>query len=90
MAHDKLLTMNTTYTVDVDATGLLCPQPLLKLKQAMALRVAGEQLCIAVTDRHAELDFQVWCERFGHHLAGPIEQSNRQLFVVTKGLPVKT
>ena len=71
--------------VDIDATGLLCPQPLLKLKQAMLNLNVDEQLCIAVTDRHAELDFQVWCERFGHRLAGPIEQPDRQLFVVKKG-----
>jgi len=73
--------------VDIDATGLLCPQPLLKLKQAMSKLVVGQQLCIAVTDKHAELDFQVWCERFGHRLAGPIEQSGRLLFVVKKGEP---
>ena len=71
--------------VDIDATGLLCPQPLLKLKQAILNLNVDEQLCIAVTDRHAELDFQVWCERFGHRLAGPIEQPDRQLFVVKKG-----
>ncbi|KAA3640170.1 MAG: sulfurtransferase TusA family protein [Proteobacteria bacterium] len=71
--------------VDIDATGLLCPQPLLKLKQAMSKLAVGQQLCIAVTDKHAELDFQVWCERFGHRMAGPIEQSDRLLFVVKKG-----
>ena len=71
--------------VDIDATGLLCPQPLLRLKTAMQNRAIGDQLCIAVTDAHAELDFQVWCERFGHQLAGPIEQPDRQLFVITKG-----
>lgn len=76
--------------VDIDATGLLCPQPLLKLKQALAPLAVGDQVCIAVTDKHAELDFQVWCERFGHRLAGPIEQPDRQLFVVKKGKAVKT
>lgn len=71
--------------IDIDATGLLCPQPLLRLKMAMQEIAAGDSLCIAVTDAHAELDFQVWCQRFGHHLTGPIQQSDRQLFVVTKG-----
>lgn len=72
--------------IDIDATGLLCPQPLLKLKTAMQNQSSGDSLCIAVTDKHAELDFQVWCERFGHHLTGPIEQSGRLLFVITKGV----
>lgn len=71
--------------IDIDATGLLCPHPLLHLKTAMRGIAIGEQVCIAVTDAHAELDFQVWCQRFGHHLTGPIQQSDRQLFVVTKG-----
>ncbi|MCW8869104.1 MAG: sulfurtransferase TusA family protein, partial [Proteobacteria bacterium] len=77
--------MNHPPHVDIDATGLLCPQPLLRLKNAVREIAIGEQVCIAVTDAHAELDFQVWCERFEHQLTGPIEQSDRQLFVVTKG-----
>jgi|GEM_PF-865415 len=71
--------------VDIDASGLLCPQPLLHLKTALHEKVVGEQLCIAVTDPHAELDFKVWCERFNHTLTGPIEFEDRLLFVVTKG-----
>ncbi|MCX7545599.1 sulfurtransferase TusA family protein [Marinicella gelatinilytica] len=72
--------------IDIDATGLLCPQPLLRLKTVVNEKSVGEQVCIAVTDEHAELDFQVWCERFGHKLIGPIQQLNQQLFVITKGV----
>ena len=85
MSHDKLLVMKDLPAIDVDATGLLCPQPLLQLKTALQDKAAGEQLCIAVTDPHAELDFKVWCERFNHTLTGPIKLVDRLLFVVTKG-----
>ncbi|VAW44789.1 hypothetical protein MNBD_GAMMA02-1751 [hydrothermal vent metagenome] len=61
--------MNTKQNIThIDATGLICPVPLMLLKQAIDNLSAGDCVQIEVTDAHAELDFEIWCERFGHEL----------------------
>ena len=61
--------MNTKQTIThVDATGLNCPVPLMLLKQAIDQLSIGDGVKVEVTDVHAELDFEIWCERFGHVL----------------------
>ena len=77
--------MNNKPFQHIDATGLLCPMPLMLLKKAMAEIKVGEQITIAVTDEHAELDFQTWCERFGHGLERSEDQSDELWFLVVKG-----
>lgn len=52
----------------IDAKGLLCPMPLMLLKKAIQDSAAGAVVTIDVTDEHAELDFETWCERFGYEL----------------------
>ncbi|MEZ5471566.1 MAG: sulfurtransferase TusA family protein [Marinicella sp.] len=52
----------------IDAKGLNCPMPLMLLKKALQDLPVGAVVDIDVTDEHAELDFETWCERFGHHL----------------------
>lgn len=58
----------TNNPVFIDATGLNCPVPLMLLKQAVDGAVSGAHIHVSVTDIHAELDFEIWCERFGHQL----------------------
>ncbi len=55
-------------TTHVDATGLNCPMPLMILKKAVDQVSVGDMVEITVTDIHAELDFEIWCEKFGHEL----------------------
>jgi len=68
----------------VDAKGLICPVPLMLLKKAVAGISVGEQLTIEVTDIHAELDFEIWCERFGHSLEKTNESEDVLCFRVVK------
>ena len=77
--------MKNTRINHIDASGLLCPLPLMLLKKAMAEINVGEQIAIAVTDEHAELDFQTWCERFGHGLERLEDQKNKLWFLLVKG-----
>jgi|GEM_PF-676876 len=61
--------MNTKQNITyVDARGLNCPVPLMLLKQAIDQLSVGDCVEIKVTDQHAELDFEIWCERFEHSL----------------------
>ncbi|TDR23662.1 TusA-related sulfurtransferase [Marinicella litoralis] len=79
------MAMNKQTTHHIDATDLLCPVPLMMLKQAMQALSPAEQLTILVTDVHAELDFEIWCERFGHGLELTRVNDHSWLFTVTKG-----
>ena len=77
--------MKNTRINHIDASGLLCPLPLMLLKKAMAEINVGEQITIAVTDEHAELDFQTWCERFGPGLERLEDQKKKLWFLLVKG-----
>jgi tRNA 2-thiouridine synthesizing protein A len=50
----------------LDATGLMCPQPMLEARRRLASMAPGALLEIRVDDPLAELDLQVFCERTGH------------------------
>ena len=69
----------------IDATGLICPEPLMLLKQAIQKLTEGDIVLILVTDVHAELDFEIWCERFGHLLELKSQNKGSWEFEVTKG-----
>ncbi len=57
------MTEKITY---IDARGLNCPIPLMLVKQKLSQLPSGSIIEITVTDIHAELDIQSWCERFDH------------------------
>ena len=57
-----------TQVLEVDACGMSCPGPILKLKQSMDQIAVGEQLCILATDPGFARDAQAWCDTTGHNL----------------------
>ena len=54
--------------IEVDASGLSCPMPLLKARKAIATAVPGQTIVVLATDPGAESDFRAYCERAGHRL----------------------
>ena len=44
----------------LDLSGLTCPMPLLKAKQALNRMPVGQVLMVTATDPASERDFQVW------------------------------
>ena len=52
----------------LDATGLQCPGPVLKLAEGIKNIAVGEVLEIKVTDPGFASDIGVWCSRTGHIL----------------------
>jgi len=59
---------NYHYLQWVDARGLLCPQPLLAARRALAEVDPGQLIGVEATDPHAQIDFEVFCLRSGHQL----------------------
>jgi tRNA 2-thiouridine synthesizing protein A len=52
----------------VDARGLNCPLPLLRLRQALHQRAIGEQLRLLTTDPISQQDIRRYCELSGQIL----------------------
>ncbi len=52
----------------LDASGLNCPLPLLKAKQALNALESGQVLELVCTDPGSVRDFQVFSEQSGHQL----------------------
>ncbi|NLA15313.1 MAG: FAD-dependent oxidoreductase [Bacteroidales bacterium] len=60
-------------TITVNAVGMQCPGPILKIKQNIDAIKPGERVEIHASDPGFERDVQAWCRTTGHQL---IEQTN--------------
>ena len=52
----------------IDARGLLCPEPLVRCRKVLDVLEEGERVHVLATDPHAEIDFEVFTKRSGHLL----------------------
>ena len=76
------------YNVDqtLDATGLLCPMPVVKAGKVMRAMDAGQILKIIATDRGAIADFPAWAEDTENELLEWSEDADGSLvFYIRKG-----
>jgi len=53
---------------EVDASGLLCPLPILRAKKALADMESGQILKILATDPSAQRDFAAFAKQTGNEL----------------------
>jgi tRNA 2-thiouridine synthesizing protein A len=53
---------------EVDARGLMCPEPLVEAQRAVDALRSSAWLRVLTTDPAAPIDFEVWCQRRGHRL----------------------
>jgi len=71
--------------LNVDACGLQCPGPIMKLKSALESVKTGESICITSTDPGFVSDIPAWCNSTGNHLENlePLKGGTYQA-VITK------
>ncbi len=50
----------------IDARGLRCPLPVLKLEKALTRVREGEEIVVLATDPMAKVDIPLFCRRNGH------------------------
>ncbi len=74
----------TTFTLEIDAIGLNCPMPLLKLKKALNQLNTNEIVKILVTDPAAHLDFGVFCEQASHEIIAITKNERVHTFFIKK------
>ena len=72
------------FDIEVDASGLNCPLPLLRLKKALQEMGSGNVVKVIATDPAAHLDFGVYSEQTGHQIIEYFKESSRQIFYVKK------
>jgi tRNA 2-thiouridine synthesizing protein A len=72
------------YDYDVDASGLNCPLPLLRLKKALIAMSSGEVVRVIATDPAAHLDFGVFAEQSGNPLLEVAKSGDQQVFYFQK------
>jgi len=72
------------FNTEVDAAGLHCPLPLLRLKKALKEMQSGEVVRVIATDPAAHLDFGVYAEQTENEIIDYIREETRQVFYVRK------
>lgn len=70
--------------VEVDAKGLYCPIPILRLAKALAGRPAGTVALLLATDPAAVEDVATFCREGGHALLDRNEERGVLSFLVRK------
>lgn len=73
MASTGSSSLKTDATTLVDARGLKCPLPVLKVEKLLVQLPAGAELVALATDPMAKVDIPLYCQRHGHSCALAVE-----------------
>lgn len=74
-------------SIRVDACGIQCPGPILKLKKNMEGLQPGEQLEMLATDPGFPRDAEAWCTSTGNRFLSVVSEGGKYRVVVEKGNP---
>ena len=75
------------HVVKVDACGLACPGPILKLKKSMEGLKPGERLEIRATDAGFPRDAEAWCRTTGHRFLHSTPENGTYKVLLEKATP---
>jgi NADPH-dependent 2,4-dienoyl-CoA reductase/sulfur reductase-like enzyme/peroxiredoxin family protein/rhodanese-related sulfurtransferase/TusA-related sulfurtransferase len=75
----------TGKVLEVDACGLQCPGPIIRLRKEMDTLKEGDRLRIAATDPGFAKDSRSWCSMTGHKLIELREEKGRYIATIEKG-----
>lgn len=74
--------MNADETID--ARGLLCPLPVLKLRKRMKSLAPGATVALWADDPAAVIDVPHFCAEAGHSLVSVTEVDNHNVYLLQK------
>lgn len=69
----------------LDARGLKCPLPVLKMEKRLDELPAGARLTVLATDPVAKIDIPLYCLQHGHQYAACDEAGLLRFEIVKKG-----
>ena len=68
----------------LDATGLLCPLPVLKARKRLQALQSGDLLRVQADDPAAVIDMPHFCAEAGHDLVSTDLDTTPQVYVIRK------
>jgi tRNA 2-thiouridine synthesizing protein A len=68
----------------LDAKGLMCPMPIVKLAKKMKDMKVGEVLELIADDVGSKEDVPAWCKRTGNQLVSQKEEGGAFYFYIKK------
>ncbi|HEY7436117.1 MAG TPA: sulfurtransferase TusA family protein [Methylomirabilota bacterium] len=68
----------------IDCTGLFCPMPIVKTREAMTQMRAGEVLAMLSDDPASDPDMRSWAQNTGHELLAVTRTGAVYRFVIRK------
>jgi len=91
MPTSKPKATNHTGTIvkQIDACGLQCPGPIMRVKNEMDDLTPGQQLEVVSTDSAFARDVDSWCQTTGNQLVNKSASSGRYTVVLEKGTPLE-
>ena len=72
-------------TRTVDASGLACPMPIVRTRQALDDLASGDVLEVISTDRGSLTDIPSWADTLGHTLVDARQDGARFVYLIRKG-----
>ena len=66
---------------DLDATGLLCPLPVLKAAKRLRALPSGSVLRVIADDPAAVIDVPHFCTEQGHTLLSATDENGTQIYI---------
>ncbi len=81
--HAYVAGMNADQTLD--ATGLLCPLPVLKARKRLQALASGQTLHVMADDPAAIVDVPHFCAEAGHTLLSMDQSGTVQTYLIQKG-----
>lgn len=69
---------------ELDASGMNCPLPLLKAKQALNSMASGQVLKVIATDAGSVRDFKAFTDLAGHEMLASDEINGQYIYQIRK------
>ena len=69
---------------ELDARGLVCPMPIIKLSKVVKDIEAGDKLEVRADDPAFESDVTTWCQKMGHSLLEVRKEGKELVAVIEK------
>ncbi|MFL0808816.1 MAG: sulfurtransferase TusA [Agarilytica sp.] len=76
--------MTHKISATVDASGLICPEPIMMLHNAVRDAKVGEVIELIATDPATPRDVQQFCEFLGHVLLEQKKGAEHSVFLIEK------
>lgn len=71
-------------THELDAQGLSCPMPVIRMRNKMNELAVGDTLAVKVTDRGAPADFRAWAQQTENVVTDVSDHGDYQLITLRK------